>query len=236
MTVSYLSRQDHAAHHARDEPVNYVSRAGAPDAVLASLDDGLIIAGLDGRVTFHNAAAARLLGLTGGRLAGACLEEILRLLRIRPIPSQHSTSTSMHVIATIAGRRRKLRLRSFRVRDDTAVTLGVGYLVEDITGPKRVVLRHRDLELDTHTMTARVHGRQVPLTRTELELLRLFMENPGTTLRHARVLRQIWGPKYGDEAHYVRVYVNRLRRKIETDPANPTYLITERGIGYRFAG
>ncbi|WP_165358723.1 winged helix-turn-helix domain-containing protein [Haloactinopolyspora alba] len=211
-----------------------MSGAGALDAVLASLDDGLIIAGLDGRVTFHNAAAARLLGVTGGLLAGACLNEIGRQLGIRSTASQ--PSTSMHVTATVAGRRRKLRLRSFPVRDSRAVTLGVGYLVEDITSPKRIVLRHRDLELDMHAMTARVRGRRVTLTRTELALLRLFMENPGTTLRHARVLRQIWGPKYGDEAHYVRVYVNRLRRKIEADPANPTYLVTERGIGYRFAG
>lgn len=200
-------------------------------AILESLDDGLIIAGPDGRVTFHNPAASRLLGVTGTLLAGENLREVLLRLGVRPVPATHPAT--MHITAIVAGRRRNLRLRTFRVRDAGGATLGVGHLVEDITSPRHV-LRHRDLELDADTMRASLAGRRLDLTRTELTLLRYFMENAGTTLRHTWILRQVWGPKYRDEAHYVRVYVSRLRQKIEPDPAHPTYLVTERGIGYRF--
>ncbi|MBB5788911.1 response regulator transcription factor [Jiangella mangrovi] len=98
------------------------------------------------------------------------------------------------------------------------------------------VLRHRDLELDTESLRAAVRGREVDLTRTELTLLRYFMENAGKSLPHARILRDVWGPGYGGETQYVRVYVSRLRQKFEDDPAHPAYFVTEHGLGYRFGG
>jgi len=72
------------------------------------------------------------------------------------------------------------------------------------------------------------------LTRTELDLLQYFMRNIGKALPHHIILQQVWGPEYGGEAEYLRVYVGRLRRKIELDPSKPEYLQTEYGIGYRF--
>jgi two-component system, OmpR family, KDP operon response regulator KdpE len=98
------------------------------------------------------------------------------------------------------------------------------------------VLRHRDLELDTETQRAVVQGRTLDLTKTELALLRYFMENPGKALPHTRILADVWGPGYGEESQYVRVYVSRLRQKIEPDPARPEYFVTEHGLGYRFGG
>jgi two-component system KDP operon response regulator KdpE len=98
------------------------------------------------------------------------------------------------------------------------------------------VLRHHDLELDTETQRAIVDGRELDLTKTELALLRYFMENPAKALSHARILADVWGPGYGDESQYVRVYVSRLRQKIEKDPARPEYFVTEHGLGYRFGG
>jgi two-component system KDP operon response regulator KdpE len=98
----------------------------------------------------------------------------------------------------------------------------------------RAVLRYRDVELDTESLRATARNLPLDLTRTELALLRYFLENVGKALPYARILADVWGPAYGDESHYVRVYVSRLRRKIEEDPAHPEYLITEHGLGYRF--
>lgn len=81
-----------------------------------------------------------------------------------------------------------------------------------------------------------VDGQPVRLTRTEFELLHFLMQHTGKVLTHRRILQQVWGPEYGDENEYLRVYIGRLRRKIEADPANPIYLLTEHGVGYRFGG
>ena len=78
-----------------------------------------------------------------------------------------------------------------------------------------------------------VAGRAVRLTRTEMELLQLLMQHAGKVLTHRRLLQQVWGPEYGDESEYLRVYIGRLRRKIEADPAKPRYIQSVRGVGYR---
>ncbi|CAN5440665.1 response regulator transcription factor [soil metagenome] len=104
----------------------------------------------------------------------------------------------------------------------------------DEQGVRSSLLRHRELELDTERLRASLRGEPLDLTRTELALLRLFMENIGRTLPHGDVLQAVWGDGYADETQYVRVYVSRLRQKIEADLANPEYLFTEHGLGYRF--
>jgi len=86
--------------------------------------------------------------------------------------------------------------------------------------------------LDTHSVTA--YGQEIELTPTEFNLLVYFMENTGKVLSHQHILHNVWGQEYGSEAEYLRVYIGRLRQKIERDPANPKYLLTERGIGYSF--
>ena len=72
------------------------------------------------------------------------------------------------------------------------------------------------------------------LSPTEFSLLGLLVSNVGKVLTHRVLLQSIWGPEYGGEAEYLRVYINRLRQKLEPDPANPRYLLTEPGVGYRF--
>lgn len=89
-------------------------------------------------------------------------------------------------------------------------------------------------DLDRHQIT--LAGQPLELTPTEFNLLVLLMENAGKVMSHRTILQQVWGPEYGQEAEYLRVYIARLRQKIEADPANPQYLVTERGIGYCFAG
>ena len=89
------------------------------------------------------------------------------------------------------------------------------------------------LDLDGHTLL--VEGRPVDLTPIEFELLLLLMRNAGKVLTHRSLLQTVWGSEYGGEVEYLRVYVGRLRRKIEMDPSRPTHLLTEHGLGYRFA-
>lgn len=98
------------------------------------------------------------------------------------------------------------------------------------------ILRYGVLELDTEALTATCRGKPLKLTRTEFDLLQYFMHNIGKSLPHRTILQQVWGAEYGNEAEYLRVYIGRLRRKIELDPSHPKYLHTEYGIGYRFGG
>jgi two-component system KDP operon response regulator KdpE len=90
------------------------------------------------------------------------------------------------------------------------------------------------VDMERHLVTVR--GEPVELTPTEFNLLVYLMENAGKVLQHHTILQHVWGPEYGPESEYLRVYVGRLRQKIEIDPSNPHYLITERGIGYSFEG
>ncbi len=90
------------------------------------------------------------------------------------------------------------------------------------------------LEVDLEGHTVRVASNEVRLTPTEFSLLALFVTHAGKALTHRYLLQHVWGSEYGGEAEYLRVYVQRLRRKIEPDSANPQYLLTEPGVGYRF--
>jgi two-component system KDP operon response regulator KdpE len=95
------------------------------------------------------------------------------------------------------------------------------------------VVRVGDLVVDLERHAASVGGRDLTLTPIEFDLLRYFAQNEGKLLTHPMILREVWGPRYGDESHYLHVYVSQLRRKIEPDPARPRYILTETGAGYR---
>jgi two-component system KDP operon response regulator KdpE len=90
------------------------------------------------------------------------------------------------------------------------------------------------VDLEKHAVS--VDGRLVHLTPHEFRLLRLLVQNEGKLLTHRSILREVWGPAYGDESNYLHVYVSQLRRKLEPDPARPRFLLTEPGAGYRFVG
>jgi two-component system KDP operon response regulator KdpE len=102
------------------------------------------------------------------------------------------------------------------------------------TSPGDPVLQVGELTLDLDKRQASFDGRTLTLTPHEFSLLRFFMQNEGKLLTHPAILREVWGPAYHDESHYLHVYVSQLRRKIEPDPARPRYLLTEPGAGYRF--
>lgn len=90
------------------------------------------------------------------------------------------------------------------------------------------------MNLEDHTLF--ISDQPIKLTRKEFSLLRIFMENKGKVLTHSVLLKAVWGVGYQHETHYLRVFINQLRQKIETDPARPQWIITETGIGYRFVG
>jgi two-component system KDP operon response regulator KdpE len=95
------------------------------------------------------------------------------------------------------------------------------------------VLTVGELVVDLERRAVTIAGREVTLTPIEFDLLRFFAQNEGKLLTHPMILREVWGPAYGDESHYLHVYVSQLRRKIEPDPARPRYILTETGAGYR---
>jgi two-component system KDP operon response regulator KdpE len=101
--------------------------------------------------------------------------------------------------------------------------------------PEQAILRIDDrLSVDFNRREVIVAGERIKLRPTEYRLLYHLIENAGWTVPHDQLLAKVWGYEYRDEAHYVRLYVNYLREKIEEDPANPRYILTERGVGYRF--
>ncbi|HEU5345955.1 MAG TPA: response regulator transcription factor [Ktedonobacterales bacterium] len=91
------------------------------------------------------------------------------------------------------------------------------------------------LVVDLEGHVVRRDDQEIRLTPTEFALLAQLVTHAGKVLTHRQLLQRVWGPEYGDEAEYLRVYVQRLRRKIEPEPAAPRYLLTEPGLGYRFA-
>ncbi|HEY8080400.1 MAG TPA: response regulator [Labilithrix sp.] len=138
------------------------------------------------------------------------------------------------------------KIRALDVGADDYVTkpFGTGELMARI----RVALRHsaRDgadkheallrvggLELDLDKRRVLVDAREVHLTPNEYKLFAVLMKHAGKVLTHRQLLKDVWGPAYADQTHYLRVYMVQLRHKLEADPARPRYLVTEPGVGYR---
>jgi two-component system, OmpR family, KDP operon response regulator KdpE len=93
-----------------------------------------------------------------------------------------------------------------------------------------------DLEIDFDTRKVRANGKDVRLTPKEFDTLRYLVSHSGRPVTHRELLQAVWGPNYGAEPEYLRVFVNQLRKKIEANPGKPKYIITEPWVGYRFAG
>ncbi|HEY1422100.1 MAG TPA: response regulator transcription factor [Candidatus Acidoferrum sp.] len=99
---------------------------------------------------------------------------------------------------------------------------------------KETTFTTKDLTVDFEARLVTVRGRETHLTPKEFELLRHLVLNAGKPLTHRRLLQAVWGPDYGDEPEYLRVMINQLRKKIESDPARPKLILTEPWVGYRF--
>jgi two-component system KDP operon response regulator KdpE len=126
------------------------------------------------------------------------------------------------------------------------------FSVGELLARLRVALRHQarlssqppadatrfsvgDLLVDLEARRVFVDGQEVRLTHIEYRLLTTFVQHAGKVLTHRFLLKEVWGPGHVEETHYLRVFTAALRRKLETDPARPRYLLTEQGVGYRLA-
>jgi two-component system KDP operon response regulator KdpE len=92
-----------------------------------------------------------------------------------------------------------------------------------------------EIEINMATRRVIANGRETRLTPKEFGLLQYMLANPNVPIPHGRLLQAVWGPDYGDQVEYLRVFMNQLRKKIEPNPAEPKYLLTEPWVGYRFA-
>ncbi|MFF5444250.1 response regulator [Streptomyces sp. NPDC012888] len=101
-------------------------------------------------------------------------------------------------------------------------------------GEEEVQVRTAAFTVDLAAKKAVRDGRDVRLTPTEWHLLEVLVRNGGKLVSQRQLLREVWGPSYGTETNYLRVYMAQLRRKLETDPSHPVHFITEPGMGYRF--
>ncbi|WP_376790031.1 response regulator transcription factor [Thermoflexus sp.] len=114
------------------------------------------------------------------------------------------------------------RIRAVLRRVDTPATAGGAIRIDDY------------LTIDFNRRVVIAGGREIKLRPTEWRLLYHLVNNAGRTLTHESLLAKVWGYEYRDETHYLRLYINYLRQKIEPDPSQPRYILTERGVGYRF--
>ena len=102
----------------------------------------------------------------------------------------------------------------------------------DETELRQLTLKGVEIDLASRQVTVR--GRTSRLTAKEFDLLSYLLLHPNKTIAHRELLQAVWGPDYGDELEYLRVFVNRLRKKIEPDPSKPRFLVTDAWAGYRF--
>jgi two-component system, OmpR family, KDP operon response regulator KdpE len=144
------------------------------------------------------------------------------------------------VLSAVGDERQKVR--ALDAGADDYVTKPFGS--EELLARMRAVLRRKsddgdsavrvgDLEIDIADRAVRRDGEQLHLTPIEFDLLSKLAEHPGRLVTHRQLLQEVWGPGYEDETHYLRVHFAHVRAKIEPDPSNPRYVITEPGIGYR---
>jgi two-component system KDP operon response regulator KdpE len=164
--------------------------------------------------------------------------EVLRIIR---------ETNSVPVIMLTAKGEEEDRVRGLEMGADDYITKP--FSPRELVSRVRAVLRRTEtlggsthgliqvderLKIDFDRHEVWVEGKLVKLRPTEYRLLYHLVKNAGWVLTHDQILTKVWGYEYRDEPHYVRLYINYLRQKLEKDPANPKYILTERGLGYRF--
>jgi two-component system KDP operon response regulator KdpE len=155
--------------------------------------------------------------------------------------------TQVPVIILSARAQEQDKIAALDAGADDYVTkpFGIGELLARL----RVALRHAatsatgaqtfeagNLKMDLAARRVEVDGHQVHLTPIEYRLLAVLVRNAGRVLTHRQLLKEVWGPAFVEHAHYLRIYMAQLRRKLEADPTQPRLLLTEPGVGYRLAG
>jgi two-component system, OmpR family, KDP operon response regulator KdpE len=151
------------------------------------------------------------------------------------------------IVLSAIGEERK-KIEALEVGADDYVTKP--FSMEELTARIRSVLRRTtlmpvgitdpvfkfgDLQVDFDRREVRIRNKPVKFTPTEYDLLKYLIQNSGKILTHGTILRTIWGPGYTDQAQYLRVFIGNLRKKLEKNTARPQYILTDPGVGYRFA-
>jgi DNA-binding response OmpR family regulator len=125
--------------------------------------------------------------------------------------------------------------KPFSPRELTSRVKAVMRRTEGVTGSMHGLIEVDErLKIDFDRREIWLEGKLVKLRPTEYRLLFHLVQNAGWVVSHDQLLQKVWGYEYRDEPHYVRLYINYLRQKLEKEPANPKYILTERGVGYRF--
>jgi two-component system KDP operon response regulator KdpE len=160
--------------------------------------------------------------------------EVTRLLR-------QWTQIPIIILSVRGSERDKIAALDAGADDYLTKPFGVGELLARLRAALRraaqttsePVFTSGSLKVDLARRLVSVSGREVQLTPTEYELLRVMVTHAGKVLTHHHLLREVWGAEYGEEFHMLHVNISNLRRKIEPDPARPQFIITEPGVGYR---
>ena len=150
------------------------------------------------------------------------------------------TDAPVVVLSAVGDEREKVAALDAGADDYVTKPFGVDELLARLraalrrSGPTlEPVITIAELSIDVPNRAVTRNGARIKLSPHEFDLLRVLAQNRGKLLTHRALLREVWGPAYQVEAHYIHVYVSNLRRKIEPDPSHPRYVLTEPGAGYR---
>lgn len=160
---------------------------------------------------------------------------------------RQSSNTPIIILTALGEEADKVRAFDLGADDYLTKPFGVGELMGRIKAvlrrahwqeptPAAERLVRGEICLDAERHVVLLNDKPVDLTPTEFNLLAYLMKNADKVLPHRVILQNIWGAEYGSESEYLRVYIGRLRQKLEKDPLNPQHLLTEHGVGYRFKG
>jgi len=230
----------------------------------SSTEQGIILV-VDDDSSTRRALRVTLTGMGFTVVEAARGEEALSLVRVSwfdavlldvDMPGMGGVETCRCIRRAIA-RLPILMLTVMDSEDDKVLALDAGaddyitkpFQVRELTARLRSAVRRRNaqdtdrdapirnghLELDPVKYRVMKRGRPIHLTPKEFEMLHYLMMHAGELIPHARLLKSLWGPEYGNELEYLRTYVRQLRKKIEDDPRNPQYLLTDAYVGYRFS-
>jgi two-component system, OmpR family, KDP operon response regulator KdpE len=145
------------------------------------------------------------------------------------------------VLSAVGDEREKVRALDAGADDYVTKPFGTDELLarlravmrRSVSDSRDPLVRIGDLEIDLADRRVRRDGTAVHLTPIEFDLLRVLAKHRGRLVTHRQLLREVWGPEYGAETHYLRVHVAHIRSKLEADPSRPRYVLTEPGVGYR---
>jgi two-component system KDP operon response regulator KdpE len=155
------------------------------------------------------------------------------------------SQTPVIVLSVRAGEAEKVRALDGGAEDYLTKPFGIGELLARIRAalrkrgdgvePREIVFRKGDLIADLGHRRVTLRGEEVKLSRKEYDILKLLVINAGRVVTHQQILSEVWGPNHLEDTHYLRIHVGHLRQKLDDDPASPTYILTEPGVGYRLA-